>query len=281
MLSMRSLVRGVTAVLVVTAAASCAAPARRLTTRVVDDRIVLPKRMASISMDGGFFHYEPTNVQGGTLLPAFRFGITERLEMAGLFSLRYAFLDDRPADGRTPRPLSLALVAGTEGIGYSSMEGWILLPVVSVEALKHVGDRWVLSSQASWDAFYVASPGADTPSYNGALHYASRRSSAIGIGAAVIRQLDDHVAVGFGAGIDQLNACVSPACEWVSRGAGANVRLIVRPWHWLTVSGGSAGGIRYRSDRPLSPVGPDEVLLPIQPITVEWLSLFGTVAFYW
>ena len=64
---MRSLIRWVTAVLVLTAAASCVAPARRLTTRIVDDRIVLPKRMVSLSMYGNFFHYEPTNVQGGTL----------------------------------------------------------------------------------------------------------------------------------------------------------------------------------------------------------------------
>src|SRR5262245_8485801 len=188
--------------------ASCAAPARRLTTRVVDDRIVVPKRMASISLDGHFVHYQPTNVHGGTLNAGFRFGITERLEWDDLLSLRYAILDDRPADGRPPMPLSLAVRAGTDGIGYPSAEGMILLPVASIDALKHVGDRWALSLRASWQAQYLARPVTLTPAYSDTLHYWSRRFSFIGVRADAIRQLDDHVAVGFSAGVDQYNDCV-------------------------------------------------------------------------
>jgi hypothetical protein len=270
------------ALLAAVAMASCAVPARRLTTRVVDDRIVLPKRMASVSLDGRLIHYEPTDAQAGTLIPGFRFGITERLEWVDLLSLRYAILDDRPADGRPPMPLSLAVRAGMDGVGYSSMEGWLLLPVASVDVLKHVGDRWALSMGAAWQAFYVESPAAFiTPAYSGGLGYSSRRWSDIGVRGDVIRQLNDHFALGFSAGVDQLNDCVSPACAWKSRGAGASLRLIARPWHWLTVSAGPAAGIRHRPNLLLPLVYPNGDRIPIQPLTVEWVSLSGFVAFFW
>ena len=278
---MRALRRTVTAALVGVGVASCAAPARRLTTRVVDDRIVLPRRMASISLDGRYFDYKPTDARGGTLTPGFRFGITDRLEWDDVLSLRYAILDDRPVDGRAPMPLSLAVRAGTYGIGYSSMEGMILLPVASVHALKHVGDRWALSARASWEAQYVTTPGAFTPAYSETLHYWSRRSSIVGIRADAVRQLDDHVAVGLGAGVDQYNDCVSPTCGWVSQGAGASVRVIVRPWHWVTVAGGSSAGVRHRPDALLPTRYPNGAPITTQPLTVEWMSLDAFIAFYW
>jgi len=261
--------------------ASCAAPSRRLTTRVVDDRIVLPKRMASISLDGRYFDYKPTDARGGTLTPGFRFGITDRLEWDDVLSLRYAILDDRPVDGRAPMPLSLAVRAGTYGIGYSSVEGMILLPVVSINALKHVGDRWALSARASWEAQYLSTPSIWTPAYSETLHYSSRRFSVIGIRADAVRQLDDHVAVGFGAGVDQFNDCVSPTCGWVSQGAGASVRVIVRPWHWVTFSGGSSAGVRHRPDALLPTRYPNGGNITTRPLTVEWMALDAFVAFYW
>src|SRR5262245_66427597 len=99
------------ALAVVAALAACAAPSRRLTPRVVEDPIVLPKRLASVSMQIGYTHYEPTNAGGERIVPGFRVGLTDRLEVAGL-GLRFAILDDRPADGRTPMPFSLAMHAG-------------------------------------------------------------------------------------------------------------------------------------------------------------------------
>ena len=65
----------VAAVLAVVALAACAAPSRRLTPRVVEDPIVLPKRMASVSTQIYFVHYEPTDFQGTFGRPGFRFGI--------------------------------------------------------------------------------------------------------------------------------------------------------------------------------------------------------------
>jgi hypothetical protein len=271
----------VRAVLAAVGVAACAAPARRLTTRVVDDRIVVPKRMASMGLDGHYLYYKPTDARGGGLTGGFRFGITDRLEWDGVLSLRYAILDDRPVDGRAPMPMSLSVQAGTYGIGYSSMEGMFLLPVVAIDALKHVGDRWALSLRASWNAQYVVAPVAFTPAYSETLHYWSRRFSVVGIHADAVRQLDDHVAVGFGAGVDQFNDCVSPTCGWVSQDAGASVRVIVRPWRWVTISGGSSAGIRHRPDAVLPTRYPNGDPITIQPLTVEWMSLNTAIAFYW
>ena len=143
------------AALAAIALAACAAPSRRLTPRVVEDPIVLPKRMASVSTEISFVHYEPTDVQGTFGEPGFRFGLTNRLEWFGLIGLRFAILDDRPADGRAPMPFSLAVHAGVMGIGCSSAEGMIVVPVASLTVLKHVADRWALSLAAGWRAQWV------------------------------------------------------------------------------------------------------------------------------
>jgi hypothetical protein len=239
--------------------------------------------MASISVDGHYLHYKPTDARGATSFVGFRFGITDRLELDGLLSLRYAILDDRPVDGRAPMPLSLSVQAGTYGIGYSSMEGMFVVPIASINALKHVGDRWALSAEASWLAQYVTNPVAVTPAYSETLHYFSRRLSVVGISAGAVRQLDDHVAVGLGAGVNQYNDCVSPTCGWVSQDASASVRVIVRPWHWVTIGGGSSAGVRHRPDAQLPIRSPPPLGGPItlQPLTVEWVSLDAFVAFYW
>jgi hypothetical protein len=159
----------------------------------------------------------------------------------------------------------------------------IVLPVASIDALKHVGDRWALALRATWEAQYVTRTVAWTPAYTDTLHYWSRRFSVIGIRADAIRQLDDHVAVGLGTGVDQYNDCVSPTCGWVSQGAGASVRVIVRPRHWVTISAGSSGGVRHRPDAllPTRYPPPDSRPIIIQPLTVSWLSLDALVAFHW
>ena len=180
----------VAAVLAAITVASCAAPSRKLTTRIVEDPITLPKRMASASINVTAIHYEPTDTQGVLTTPGFRFGITDHLEWVDVLGLRYAFLDDRPADGRAPMPLSLALRAGLLGIGYSSAEGMIVLPTVSLDALKHVGDRWALSLSLDWTAQWVARPFGWTLRYNDALFYSARRFSFLTLSAAVTRQLE-------------------------------------------------------------------------------------------
>jgi hypothetical protein len=269
------------AALAVLAAASCAAPSRQLTPRIVEDPITLPKRMASASLGVTAVHYEPTDAQGVLFTPGFRFGITDHLEWSDLLGLRYAFLDDRPADGRAPRPLSLALRAGVFGIGYSSAEGMIVLPVVSLTALKHVANRWALSLSAGWTAQWVEYPSSWTPAYSDSLVYSSRERSSLSLAVTVVRQLRERVALGVAPSIDQVTDCASPTCSWKTRGAGVSVFVGVRPLSWLTLYAGPAAGVRERSNVAGPVRYPDGTVIVVQPRTVTWVALSGTLAFYW
>ena len=235
------------AALAAIALAACAAPSRRLTPRVVEDPIVLPKRMASVSTGISFIHYEPTDAQRTFGEGAFRFGLTNRLEWFGLIGLRLAILDDRPTDGRAPMPFSLAVHAGVMGIGWSSAEGWIVVPVASLTVLKHVADRWALSLDAGWRAQWVEHGLDVTPAYGRALTYSSRHRSTITLSGVVMRQLSERFALGINPRVAQANDCVDPTCGWVSQSASGGVFVSARPWDWLTVS---LGPDRRRSPPP-------------------------------
>jgi hypothetical protein len=263
------------------AGASCAAPSRQLTTRVVEDPITLPKRMASVSIDATAVHYEPTDAQGVPFAGSLRYGITDHLEWADLFGLRYAFLDDRPADGRAPMPLSLALRAGALGVGYSSAEGMIVLPVVSLTALKRVANRWALSLSAGWTAQWVQHSAGWTPAYSGSLTYSSRERSVVSLAASVTRQLTDRVALGLAPSIDQTNDCVSPGCDWKTRGASVSAFVAARPLSWLTLHVGPAAGVRERPDIPIPIMYPDGTVIVVQPLRVTWVAFSAGLTFYW
>jgi hypothetical protein len=262
--------------------AACAAPSRWLTPRVVEDPIVLPKRMASVSTEISFRHYEPTDAQGTVGVPGIRFGLTNRLELVDL-GMRFAILDDRPADGRTPMPFSLAVRAGVMGIGWSSAEGWIVLPVASLSVLKHVADRWALSLAAGWSAQWVEETSffGITPAYSRTLTYSGRRRSTITLSGSVTRQLSERVALGISPAVAQSNDCIDPTCGWVSQSASGAVLVSVRPWGWLTVSAGPDVGVRHRPDAVLPTTYPDGTPIYVPPTRVTWFGVSGTAAFYW
>jgi hypothetical protein len=115
--------------------------------------------------------------------------------------------------------------AGAFGIGYSSAEGMIVLPVVSAGLLRHVDDRWAVALSASWTAQWTQHAYGWTPAYNDTLVYLSRRRSALALGAAVTRQLSARVALTVGPSVAQMTDCTSPACDWKSRSAAATATL--------------------------------------------------------
>jgi len=238
--------------------------------------------MASVSSEISFVHYEPTDFQGTFRRPGFRFGLTNRLELLDL-GLRFAILDDRPADGRMPMPFSLAVHAGLRGIGYSSAEGMIVLPVASLTVLKHVADRWALSLGAGWSAQWVqrASFFTITPAYGRTLSYSGRRGSTIRLSGTVTRQLSERIAVGISPTVAQTNDCVDPTCGWVSQSASGSVFVSARPWDWLTVSLGPAVGVRHRPDAVLPTTYPNGMPIYIPPTRVTWFELSGSAVFYW
>jgi hypothetical protein len=175
----------------------------------VEDPIVLPRRMASLTIGGGVAHQEPIGARRSWMTGNFRFGITDRLEWTDLLSLRYAPLDDRPVDGRPARPLSLALQAGFRGIGYSSIEGMVLQPSAALQTLKHVGDRWALGMSFTWLATWMQRP-VMLWSTTGDLVYTSGRRSFWTLSGFATRQLGDRLALSLGA--------------WANDAAGASAR---------------------------------------------------------
>lgn len=90
-------------------------PAVQLPTRSVDDPVTLPAAMVAVS--AGVSIDRAVEFQRGMgmddlLLRNLRWGINHRLELRAPLQLTYAVLDERPADGRTPAPFSLALRGG-------------------------------------------------------------------------------------------------------------------------------------------------------------------------
>ncbi len=258
---------------------SCATPSRRLPLRAVEDPIVLPKGLASASVRADVSRYEPNVGRIVTLSPGFAVGLTDRLEWH-LLSFRYAVLDDAPGSPVRHAPLSLAVQAGLAGFGYSSLEGWILVPLVSIEISKHVANRWLFSASSSWLAGWVESPSITRARYTDTLFPAGGRVSELTFGASVLRQLTERIAGGVSLTVSQLDACVDPSCDWSAREGTAALRLLFRPVHWLTLDLLPTIGERYRPGALATPVDlTGQAVVP--PRSVSWIGASGSVAIFW
>jgi hypothetical protein len=260
--------------------AACAAPSRYLTTRVVDDPIVLPRRMAEVSMYGDRASYSSTRSGWGTGA-GFRLGLTNRMQWTDVLSLTYAFLDDAPGSRNPPSPFSLSLRAGATSMGGSSSEGFIVFPLVTVAARKHLGDRWRLASDWHWLARWVSTPRSPEVPYSSTLGWWGSRWADLSWWVGAIRQLTDHVALHARGGIYQTYGCADVWCDPVSRSAYASLSMHVRPWSWLTLSPYIGAGARQRllsvlvdQNQPTDPV-----VVPL--MSVRWLDAGANAAFNW
>jgi hypothetical protein len=268
------------AALAVLVAAGCAAPSRRLSPRQVEDPVVLPRRMASASIGGYATHYWPTGLdRADVTIPAIRLGITDRLEWTNVLSLTYAFLDDSPGGPSPGAPLSVALRAGFNGIGYSSIEGMIVQPLASIELQKHVADRWRFWMHVGWQASWASRSPPQIFSDGRTLTIGTRDSSQIGASVGVIRQLVDRLALGASVSVGQVQRCVDPFCDWVTRGVAGSLTLSFRVKHWLTLSVSPSAGVRGRP-AVIPPQSP-ELPVEVTPQRVTWISGLGLATFYW
>ncbi|HXU82603.1 MAG TPA: hypothetical protein VN914_14475 [Polyangia bacterium] len=265
--------------LLLIACLGCGTPSRTLTTRIVDDPLVFPRRMLSLAL-AGEVGQRPRPKFFWNAYPSIRYGVTDRLELDDLLSLRWAVLDDAPpplGSDRQRNRLSLAVRAGATGVGASTTAGLIVLPVVSAEVAKHLGGQSLLSLTGRWDGLW---------SENQARFVAtddfgpdSSRRSSLELEAQGLRQLGDHVAVGAGVGIHQLQACTLPACGWTARGGHLWLGPSVRPRRWLTLSLHLFAGARYRPASRQVP-SPDEPL-PDLDNTVSWLGTWVSAGLQW
>jgi hypothetical protein len=256
----------------------CGTPARHLTTRIVDDPMVLPRRMLSMGLQADVSQQPRTSPN---LLALLDYGLGKRLELDGLLSLRWAILDDAPAEvDQRPDRLSLAVRGGAVGIGASSVEGFMVYPIASVELRKRLGAQTRVSLAATWEGRWVENPaGWYEGAYHDDLWPTSARTSSAEVAAGLLRQLGDHVALGAEASVHQLQRCTFPSCGWTARGGVLSLGPQVRPWRWLTLSLRAFAGGRYRpAGQPVQ--SPDDRLF-VMPARVSWLGTAASVVFQW
>jgi hypothetical protein len=259
----------------------CGTPARRLSTRIVDDPLVLPRRMLSMGLQAEVSQ-RPDPLGQLNLLASINYGLTDRLQLASPLSLRWAILDDAPLPPEAVRRanrLSLAVRGGATGIGSSSMEGFLVLPVAETEVAKHLGANTLVSLTAIWSGKWVEAPVEWRETYQEDLSPSGSRHSAIELRGRALRQIGDHVALAIGAGVHQMHGCTFPSCAWSTRGAEVSLGPMVRPWRWLTLTLDVFAGARYRA--PGQPLQSPDVPLLSLPRTVSWLGAGGSFAFYW
>jgi len=258
-------------VLAVVLVAACAAPSRQLTSRVVEDPVTLPRRMASVTLAVGPSLQEPRGTRDlyGER-PRFHFGITDRLEWTDLAVLTYAFLDDAPAAARRA-PLSLAVGAGIQGFGVSTAGGLVLEPTLGVGIRKHVADRWSLGLGLNDSGEWTQE---DVPRT-----FADHRWSTLNAGASVLRQISSTVAAGIAGGLFQSQDCLTLTCTWRTRGGRGQASVIYRPRHWLTVSVTANAVFSSPHRIPVVQDPTEPIVTPPGPTT----TLIGIVgaAFYW
>jgi hypothetical protein len=262
--------------------AACGTPSRRLPTRMVDDPMVLPRRMALAAMTG-VIGERPRPHLAWNAIPRFDYGLTDRLELDNLLALRWAVLDDAPLpeyEQRRPDPLSLALRGGLFGLGYSSTSGWIVAPMVGAEVLRHVGTQTFVALSASWQGQWSERAyGLRGYLFADDLHLGGTRFSAVALDASALRQLSDHVAFQLGVTVHQLGECIFPSCAWATRDASVWMAPRVRPWHWLTLSLEVLAGGRRRALQGL--VTTPDAPIAASPRTVSWLETAATASFHW
>jgi hypothetical protein len=274
------------------AAGACGTPSRRLSTRAVDDPIVLPRRMIAVSLDGSLAQDRPERKLAGAVLPGIDYGLTDRLELADVLSLRYAVLDDAPrlperivADPFRHRPrLSLTVRAGTRAIAFSSVEGLIVAPLMEVVALEHLGDDSTVSVMVGWFAQWVSRPAtlfSQGAAYDERLWSTASRQSELHLDVSTVRQLGDHLSAWLRAGLHEGHAGIAPWDPWGSRGGSFDLGAAVRPWPWLTLRAGLFAGARGRPPGAIVTAYPGQPLPRQLPASVSWLGASGGVVLRW
>jgi hypothetical protein len=259
----------------------CGTPSRHLTTRIVDDPMVLPRRMLSLGLTGQVSQRPGSQLTSGDL-SLINYGLTDRLELDSLLSLRWAILDDAPLPvdwNRRPDRLSLSVRGGAFGLGTSSVEGFTIFPVASVQMRKHLGGRALVSLNTTWEGKWVENPYGWGWPYREDLWPTRSRASSLTMAAEGLRQFGDHVALVAGGSVHQLQGCTLPSCSWAARGGELWLGPQARPWRWLTLSLRLFAGRRYRpAGQPVR--SPDEQLV-FMPETASWLGTEASLAFQW
>jgi hypothetical protein len=137
--------------LALAAGAGCHVLPTRLPERPIDDPVTLPKKMAAVGLNWGPQFPDPGSpgqwpINGGASV-----GLTPRLQLDLPLALLYAVMEERPSDGRSAQPVTLAVGGGLETLGFgipvagSWIEGELL-------AKKRLGQRWRIDAAFVFEA---------------------------------------------------------------------------------------------------------------------------------
>jgi hypothetical protein len=259
---------------------ACGTPARRLSTRAVEDPMVLPRRMLKLTYGGSLARNGARQSLAAHGPIGLDYGLTNRLQLTGLLSLEYAFLDDapRPDDLRRP-PFSLSVRAGVVGIGGTSTWGFFMVPVVAMRLRKHLGERTQLDATLSTQSRWVERSVPTAVRRDDLLFPLASRMSLVMLSTGMARQLANRWTASLSVEVHQFQSCAVPLCAWDSRGGSVSLGPSFRPWHWLTISGDASVGLRGRP-AGIEPITPIDVV-DVPPATVSWVSGSLAAAFAW
>jgi hypothetical protein len=263
----------------------CGTPSRHLTTRGVDDPMSLPRRLMAASVSESVDTLGTSGIATSPLALRIRYGLTDKLELDDL-SLRFAFLDDAPPAGGAPpetsrKHLSLAVRAGIEGLGFSSTDGFIMLPTLVVDARKHLGARGYVWASAEWSSIWASDAARRIIAYTRYLWPNSSRSSEVSVGGGSVVQVGNHITIGASVGGQDLFACTVPTCDVAAYGLTAAIGPSFRPWRWLALSVSGYGAVRWRTSHLILPTPPNVQAPELPPGRVSWVGVTGTVTFFW
>ncbi len=245
---------------------ACAAPARRQPLRVVDSPMSLPKRMAALGMWGRTGIEAVKGTRASNFNASFRYGLTNRLELVDVLSLRYTFADDAPTvDGTAPSKISVAVRAGLTGFGASSIEGAVFWPVLQLHLRKRVSPNTYLFSVTSGHSRHATA--------------IARHSYLFFQSVGSITQISArwawHSSIGASNEVICGSECTRQA-PWAKLGTGWSMR----PAHWIEFGPSFLLEYRLRGPEPIVRPTPDQRVSQraTRPI---WISGLLDLTFFW